>query len=258
MKWEAKEGNVFFSFCFDIMSRHIKLLVSLVCWELSLQWPLTVVFTHTRRLRWLCGWGFRRYVRPCFVEQSQRQPRKSLKIPAIKIRYLCYKTQLFIQKKSKIWKKTTGEIAHKAVSCAEYSAVIDKLEAHLSLSGSPLSTQKIYIRAVRDMMESLGSVPEALSVDQIKAHLAGFRSKLSSSALNSRVCGIKYYFRKVVQRPDLVVDVPNPRVAKYVQEVLSETENWTIYAKRPFGGPKQVIEYLGRYTHYLSRKPSGR
>ena len=108
------------------------------------------------------------------------------------------------------------------------------------------------------MMESLGSVPEALSVDQIKAHLAGFRSKLSSSALNSRVCGIKYYFRKVVQRPDLVVDVPNPRVAKYVQEVLSETENWTIYAKRPFGGPKQVIEYLGRYTHYLSRKPSGR
>jgi hypothetical protein len=24
---------------------------------------------------------------------------------------------------------------------------------------------------------------------------------------------------------------------------------WVVYAKRPFGGPKQVIEYLGRYTH---------
>lgn len=24
---------------------------------------------------------------------------------------------------------------------------------------------------------------------------------------------------------------------------------WAVYAKRPFGGPKQVIEYLGRYTH---------
>jgi integrase/recombinase XerD len=71
-------------------------------------------------------------------------------------------------------------------------------------------------------MESLGSVPEMLDVDQIKGHLAGFRGKLSSSALNSRVCGIKYYFRKVVHRPDLAVDVPNPRVAKYVQEVLSE------------------------------------
>jgi site-specific recombinase XerD len=74
------------------------------------------------------------------------------------------------------------------------------------------------------MMESLDSVPESLSVDQIKAHLASFRSKLSSSALNSRVCGIKYYFRKVVHRPDLAVGVPNPRVAKYVQEVLSEAD----------------------------------
>lgn len=24
---------------------------------------------------------------------------------------------------------------------------------------------------------------------------------------------------------------------------------WVVYAKRPFGGPKQVVEYLGRYTH---------
>ena len=79
-------------------------------------------------------------------------------------------------------------------------------------------------------MESLGSVPESLSVDQIKGHLAAYRGKLSSSALNSRVCGIKYYFRKVVRRPDLVVDVPNPRVAKYVQEVLSEGDLTILYA----------------------------
>lgn len=27
---------------------------------------------------------------------------------------------------------------------------------------------------------------------------------------------------------------------------------WVIYAKRPFNGPKQVIEYLGRYTHKIA------
>jgi hypothetical protein len=27
---------------------------------------------------------------------------------------------------------------------------------------------------------------------------------------------------------------------------------WVIYAKRPFGGPLQVIEYLGRYTHKIA------
>lgn len=30
------------------------------------------------------------------------------------------------------------------------------------------------------------------------------------------------------------------------------TKNWVVYAKRPFGGPKQVLEYLGRYTHKIA------
>lgn len=28
--------------------------------------------------------------------------------------------------------------------------------------------------------------------------------------------------------------------------------NWVVYAKQAFGGPKQVIEYLGRYTHKVA------
>jgi len=28
--------------------------------------------------------------------------------------------------------------------------------------------------------------------------------------------------------------------------------NWVVYAKRPFGGPDQVIRYLGRYTHRVA------
>ena len=27
---------------------------------------------------------------------------------------------------------------------------------------------------------------------------------------------------------------------------------WVVYAKKPFGGPEQVIEYLGRYTHKVA------
>lgn len=29
-------------------------------------------------------------------------------------------------------------------------------------------------------------------------------------------------------------------------------KNWVVYAKQPFSGPKQVIEYLGRYTHKIA------
>ena len=28
--------------------------------------------------------------------------------------------------------------------------------------------------------------------------------------------------------------------------------NWVVFAKRPFGGPQQVLEYLGRYTHRVA------
>ena len=36
-----------------------------------------------------------------------------------------------------------------------------------------------------------------------------------------------------------------------IREKLWE-KKWVVYAKRPFGGPKSVIEYLGRYTHKVA------
>src|SRR5947209_2460385 len=32
---------------------------------------------------------------------------------------------------------------------------------------------------------------------------------------------------------------------------LKQTE-WVVYAKRPFGGPQQVPDYVGRYTHRVA------
>ena len=40
--------------------------------------------------------------------------------------------------------------------------------------------------------------------------------------------------------------IPQP-IAKAVM-----SKEWVVYAKRPFFGPKQVIEYLGRYTHKIA------
>ena len=52
--------------------------------------------------------------------------------------------------------------------------------------------------------------------------------------------------------------------AKYVQQLREKgiddkafieslfQKPWVVYAKRPFGGPQQVIEYLGRYTHKVA------
>ena len=28
--------------------------------------------------------------------------------------------------------------------------------------------------------------------------------------------------------------------------------DWVVYAKRPFAGPEQVLDYVGRYTHRVA------
>jgi hypothetical protein len=42
-----------------------------------------------------------------------------------------------------------------------------------------------------------------------------------------------------------------PDVDRNVLNVLYK-KDWVVYAKRPFGGPAQVVEYLGRYTHKIA------
>lgn len=41
------------------------------------------------------------------------------------------------------------------------------------------------------------------------------------------------------------------QVDKSVLRKLYQNE-WVVYAKQPFYGPKQVIDYLGRYTHKVA------
>ena len=39
-------------------------------------------------------------------------------------------------------------------------------------------------------------------------------------------------------------------IKKLVAKV--EKKEWIVYSKRPFGGPEQILEYLGRYTHRIA------
>lgn len=43
---------------------------------------------------------------------------------------------------------------------------------------------------------------------------------------------------------------PQNRFNRLLESLLKT--KWIVYAKRPFAGPKQVLEYLGRYTHRVA------
>ena len=101
----------------------------------------------------------------------------------------------------------------------------------MNLSNNAVATRTNYVRGVRHLMIQLGKLPQDCSVDEIKTFLVKLRDtgQLSSSSINLRVCGLKYYFRHVVNRVDLVVGIPNPRIAKYDTEVLTTSELMVLF-----------------------------
>jgi hypothetical protein len=65
-----------------------------------------------------------------------------------------------------------------------------------------------------------------------------------------------YYFKKAYKNGKLKFTgrVTSLGSKKEFYELLNTLyeKQWITYCKRPFGGPKQVIEYLGRYTHRVA------
>jgi len=49
---------------------------------------------------------------------------------------------------------------------------------------------------------------------------------------------------------DFLLTLNQPMSIRFKKKLYDK--GWVVYAKEPFGGPKQVIEYLGRYSHKIA------
>ena len=61
----------------------------------------------------------------------------------------------------------------------------------------------------------------------------------------------KAYHKEALIFPGNTADYGSPEKFGQLIEAVSEKQ-WITYAKRPFAGPEQVLEYLGRYTHRVA------
>ena len=57
----------------------------------------------------------------------------------------------------------------------------------------------------------------------------------------------KAIFLRMVRQRKATIKADNDQIDEAIR--LSGYKKWKVYAKAPFGGPEQVIKYLGRYTH---------
>ncbi len=95
---------------------------------------------------------------------------------------------------------------------------------HLAVSGCAPSTAVSYVRALRDLQRHFDQSADELNRQQLLTYLAFKRKTYSSSSLNMQVCALKYYYREVLRRVELVVSIPNPRRSKQIGEVLTAQE----------------------------------
>lgn len=100
------------------------------------------------------------------------------------------------------------------------------MDTHMALKGSAFATRQNYLRGIKVLIVHYQRIPEGCSVDEIKQYLVYQKEVLgiADSTLNVRVCSLKYYFRHIAERLDLVVKIPNPRVSKYDTEILNSRE----------------------------------
>ena len=76
------------------------------------------------------------------------------------------------------------------------------------------------------------------------------RSQNSSAAFSSNACK-----RPSTPAPRLLRRSRTSRRSRRVRRIPRppmRRPDWVVYAKKPFGGPAQVLAYLGRYTHRVA------
>lgn len=125
-----------------------------------------------------------------------------------------------------------GRIAATLVLHTWGQALTQHLHVHALVAAGALSGAGTWIRARRGFLFPV----KALSVV--------FRAKFIAALARTLEQGSLALF-------GMTAALGTPRAQRVLLAAL-RAKAWVVYAKRPFGGPDQVLEYLGRYTHRVA------
>lgn len=92
------------------------------------------------------------------------------------------------------------------------------------------STIQSYCRAVRDVQTYIDRDISDISTEEIIEFLSWRKQQVGNATLNTIVCGLKHYFRKVIDEPERVVTVPTPAKPSQLGELLNISELKQLFA----------------------------
>lgn len=109
-------------------------------------------------------------------------------------------------------------------------AIRDRMVAELELRGMSAATKKSYLTCCRVFVAYFMKSPEQLAAADIKEFLLHLMRQRNAgpSCVGVYVAAIRFLYRAVLRRPDIVDDLPRPRIPKKLPEVPSREEVATI------------------------------
>ena len=105
-------------------------------------------------------------------------------------------------------------------------AIRERMIEELELRGMAAATRKSYLGCCRLFVAHFMKSPEQLGANDIKAFLLNLmrERKAGPSTVNVYVAALIFLYRNVLRTPDVVEDLPHPRIHRKLPDVLSREE----------------------------------
>jgi len=105
----------------------------------------------------------------------------------------------------------------------EANKYIEKTITELRLRGSSKRTIESYLFFIKPFLESIDN-PQNVSLDRVKFYMASLIDKYSNKSRSLAVSSLRFFFKRVVDRPDIFVKLEVPKKEKRLPIVLSTEE----------------------------------
>lgn len=100
---------------------------------------------------------------------------------------------------------------------------LEKTITELKLRGSSKRTIESYLFFLKPFFESIQD-PVAVSLDQVKSYMAELIDRYSNKSRSLAVSSLRFFFKRVIDRPDIFVKLEVPKKEKKLPIVLSAEE----------------------------------
>ncbi len=100
---------------------------------------------------------------------------------------------------------------------------VEKSVTELKLRGSSPRTISSYLFFIKPFLETIDN-PETINLDKVKIFLAGLIDRYSNKSRSLAVSSLRFFFKRVVDRPDIFVKLEVPKKEKKLPSVLSSGE----------------------------------